>query len=95
MNIVPRSRRGRHEARRGQFRDHLRGIGFHRRWQNALKEAEIVPKTAEISQLPKTTVDVDEETGKKIVKLMETLDDHDDVQNVYTNANLNEKMMSE
>ena len=32
------------------------------------------------------------ETGKKIVRLIEALDDHDDVQNVYTNANLTPEM---
>ena len=48
-----------------------------------------------MGQLPKSAVDVDVETGKKIVRLMEGLDDHDDVQNVYTSANLSEEMMAE
>lgn len=61
--------------------------------QEALTKAGITPKTAEIAQLPKTTADVDVETGKKIVKLIELLDDHDDVQNVYSNANLTEEML--
>jgi transcriptional/translational regulatory protein YebC/TACO1 len=39
-------------------------------------------------------VDVDEETGRKVARLMEALDDHDDVQNVYSNANLTEAMMA-
>ena len=50
---------------------------------------------AEITQLPKTAVDVDVETGRKIVRLIEAMEDHDDVQNVYTNANLTEQMMAE
>ena len=37
-------------------------------------------------------VDVDVETGKKVLKLIDTLDDHDDVQNVHTNANITEEM---
>jgi YebC/PmpR family DNA-binding regulatory protein len=61
----------------------------------ALKSNNITPTVAEISQLPKTPVDVDTETGKKIVRLMEALDDHDDVQHVYSNANLSEEMMAE
>jgi YebC/PmpR family DNA-binding regulatory protein len=62
--------------------------------QEALVKAGATPKTAEIAMLPKTSVEVDLETGKKIVKLMEALDDHDDVQNVYSNANLTDEMMA-
>ena len=50
-------------------------------------------ESAEVAQVPKAPQDVDEETGKKISKLMEALDDHDDVQNVYTTANLTAAMM--
>jgi len=61
--------------------------------QDALLAANITPKTAEITLLAKTPVEVDLETGKKIVKLMDALDDHEDVQTVYTNANLSAEMM--
>jgi YebC/PmpR family DNA-binding regulatory protein len=63
--------------------------------QEALQKNKITPLMAEISQLAKTPIDVDDETGKKIARLMEALDDHDDVQNVYSNANLTEAMMAE
>jgi len=59
----------------------------------ALEKANVKIESAEVAQLPKAAVDVDEETGKKIAKLMEALDDHDDVQNVYSNANLTATMM--
>ena len=42
----------------------------------------------------KAGVDVDKETGRKVARLMEALDDHDYVQNVYSNANLTEAMMA-
>src|SRR5262245_15065629 len=61
----------------------------------ALQKAGIETTSAEISNVPKTTVDVDVETGKRIGKLMDMLDDHDDVQNVYTNANLTAEMASD
>ena len=38
-------------------------------------------------------MDVDLEMGKRIVRLMEALDDHDDVQNVYSNVNVSEEMV--
>jgi YebC/PmpR family DNA-binding regulatory protein len=62
--------------------------------KTALEKASVKVDSADIAQLPKVAVDVDEETGKKLVRLMEALDDHDDVQNVYTNANLTEAMMA-
>ncbi|WP_372424142.1 YebC/PmpR family DNA-binding transcriptional regulator [Salinarimonas chemoclinalis] len=40
-----------------------------------------------------TAVAVDDETGEKLMKLMETLEDHDDVQNVYANFELSEALM--
>jgi YebC/PmpR family DNA-binding regulatory protein len=58
----------------------------------ALKAANIETTEAEVKYLPKMQKDVDLETGKKVVKLIEALDDHDDVQNVYTDANLTAEM---
>ncbi len=63
--------------------------------QEALEKAGLKPETAEIQQVPKATVEVDLETGKKVVRLLEMLDDHDDTQNVYSNANLTPEMMAE
>jgi len=60
--------------------------------QSALEKAGIKPASAEIEQVPKAGVDVDVETGKKVARLIEMLDEHDDVQNVYTNANLTAEM---
>lgn len=62
--------------------------------QDALVKAGVALKSADVTLIPKTAVEVDLETGKKVVKLMEMLDDHDDVQNVYSNANLTEEMMA-
>jgi len=63
--------------------------------QSALEKAGIKPASAEIEQVPKAAVDVDVETGKKVVRLIEMLDEHDDVQNVYTNANLTPEMTAD
>ena len=58
----------------------------------ALKAATVETDEAEVKYLPKVQKDVDVETGKKVVRLIEAIDDHDDVQNVYTDANLTEEM---
>ncbi|MFO0808711.1 MAG: YebC/PmpR family DNA-binding transcriptional regulator [Gemmataceae bacterium] len=63
--------------------------------KEAVEAAGFKVASAEVSQLAKAPKDVDEETGKKVAKLMEMLDDHDDVQKVYTDANLSEAMMAE
>jgi YebC/PmpR family DNA-binding regulatory protein len=60
--------------------------------QAALEVAGLKPTTAEIQQVPKAGVDVDVETGKKVARLLDLLDEHDDVQNVYCNANLTPEM---
>jgi YebC/PmpR family DNA-binding regulatory protein len=63
--------------------------------QQALEKAKITPSNAELAQVPKAWVDVDVETGKKVVKLIEALDDHDDINAVFCNANLTPEMYAE
>jgi YebC/PmpR family DNA-binding regulatory protein len=58
----------------------------------ALKAAGVEPAEAEVTFLPKMQKTLDVETGKKVMRLIEALDDHDDVQNVHTDANLTEEM---
>jgi YebC/PmpR family DNA-binding regulatory protein len=61
--------------------------------KEALEKAGAKPSTAELTKLPKSQQEVDPETGQKIVRLIENLDDHDDVQNVYSNADITEEMV--
>ena len=63
--------------------------------QDALKKNNINPQVAELMQIGKALVDADAETARKVMKLVEALDDHDDVQNVYTNLNLTEEVAAE
>ena len=49
-----------------------------------------------ISMVPKNTVDVkDSKPAKQILKLLESLEDHDDVQNVYANFDIPDEIMEE
>lgn len=61
----------------------------------ALKAKGIQPEMAEINRIPTSTVDLDAETARKVLTLMERLDDHDDVQNVSANFNIPEAAMAE
>lgn len=60
-----------------------------------LQAAGFEPLDAEIKQLAKTGAAVDLETGRRIARLIDAFDNHDDVQNVYTNAELTDEMLSE
>jgi transcriptional/translational regulatory protein YebC/TACO1 len=60
--------------------------------QEALTKAKVPVGSAEITQVAKTPMDADAETQQKMLKLMEMLDDHDDVQNVYTNVNITDEV---
>ncbi len=63
--------------------------------QEVLQQNKITPTHAEITQLGKTSVDADTETAQKVLRLIEALDDHDDVQNVYSNLNLTEALVAQ
>jgi YebC/PmpR family DNA-binding regulatory protein len=63
--------------------------------QDAIKQKGLTPVVAEVSQLPKVPVVVEPEIGAKVLRLMEALDDHDDVQNVYSNVNVSEEMVAQ
>lgn len=63
--------------------------------QEALKSKNIEPASSEVAQLPKVPKDVDVEVGKRVLKLVEALEDHDDVQKVYTDMSVTEAMMAE
>jgi YebC/PmpR family DNA-binding regulatory protein len=62
---------------------------------DALEAAAMEPEIKEVTRLPQTTVDVDPAIGKQVLKLLETLDEHDDVQNVSTNLNITDELVEE
>jgi YebC/PmpR family DNA-binding regulatory protein len=62
--------------------------------REALQKNNVAVAHADITQLGKTLVDADVETSQRVLRLMEALDDHDDVQNVYSNLNLTEAAMA-
>jgi YebC/PmpR family DNA-binding regulatory protein len=53
----------------------------------ALEGAQITLESKQVSRVPNMTVDVDAETAVSVMKLLEKLEDHDDVQSVATNVN--------
>ncbi len=61
-----------------------------------LQAAGIEPESKQVTLMPKTTVDItDPEIARKILKLMDRLDDHDDVQNVSSNFNIPDEILAQ
>lgn len=62
--------------------------------RESLETAGVAMASAEVSMLPKNTVDVTEENvAKSLMKLLESLEDHDDVQNVHANFEMDDSLM--
>jgi YebC/PmpR family DNA-binding regulatory protein len=59
-----------------------------------LEEERIPTESAETSYIPTTSIDLDVESGRKMRKLRDMLDENDDVQNVYANDNIPEEAMA-
>jgi YebC/PmpR family DNA-binding regulatory protein len=57
----------------------------------ALKAVGAEPVTSEISMLPQTLVKVEGKQAQQLIKLMELLEDHDDVQHVWSNFDIEAK----
>lgn len=57
----------------------------------ALEKAGIPTASAEIGMIPRNLMEVDPKNLPAVMKLMEALEDHDDVQNVYTNADFGDE----
>jgi YebC/PmpR family DNA-binding regulatory protein len=52
------------------------------------------PRKAALIWKPQNTVAVDDETGEKLLKLMDLLNEHDDVQHVYANFEVSDALMA-
>ena len=60
-----------------------------------LAKAGVTVEASKITRIAKNTVDVsDEDEARKILNLMERLDDHDDVQSVSSNFNIPDELMA-
>jgi YebC/PmpR family DNA-binding regulatory protein len=60
-----------------------------------LQNAGLTPEAKEITRIPQNTVTLNVEEARKVLKLVEALDDHDDVQNVSANFDITDQVMAE
>lgn len=62
--------------------------------KNKLEKEGISISLAEVTMLPKNYVLIEGEDAEKMLKLMEALEDHDDIQNVYANFDIPDEAMN-
>ena len=63
--------------------------------RTALQDAGIDYDSADVEFVPQVKVEVDVETARKVFRLIDALEDSDDVQNVYTNLDLSAEVQAE
>lgn len=61
----------------------------------ALEAVGVEVDSAEVSQLPSTTVPVGEGNARKLLRLIDALDDLDDVQSVYSNYDIDDSVLEQ
>lgn len=62
--------------------------------QQALKQAGLEPMNAELTMRAATSVTLDDEAAASVLKLLDVLEDLDDAQNVYSNADFPESVLA-
>lgn len=63
--------------------------------KDALDAAGFAADSSEVTMIPATTTSLDVETAEKIIRLVDMLEDLDDVQNVYSNAEIADEVMDQ
>ncbi len=63
--------------------------------KEALTKASITPASAEISMVPQNYIKLTGQQATQMVRLIEALEEHDDVQHVYANFDIDESEIQE
>ncbi len=61
--------------------------------RDAMRAMKLEPEQAEVTMRPSTSVSLSEEDAQHMVKLLEMLEDQDDVQQVYSNADISDEIL--
>src|SRR5205814_1468772 len=62
---------------------------------NAVKAARLDTSVAEISMIPQNYIKLEGHAANTMIRLLEALEDHDDVQHVYSNFDVDTKQLEE
>lgn len=61
----------------------------------AVKKAGIEPISASVAMIPQNYIKVEGAAANTMIRLMEALEEHDDVQNVHSNFDIDQKLLEE
>jgi len=61
---------------------------------DALESGGVTVESKQVTRIPSNTVDLDIDDARKVLKLLEALDDHDDIQSVSANFSISDKTMA-
>ena len=62
--------------------------------RKTIEDANINTQSAELTRIPQNTVNVEEKNCKSLLRLMDMLEDHDDIQKVYSNFDITDELMA-
>ncbi|OQA22490.1 MAG: putative transcriptional regulatory protein [Actinobacteria bacterium ADurb.Bin346] len=60
-----------------------------------LDNMKVTVKSAEITNVPKSTVEVSKKDAERVLRLISVLEEHDDIQNVYSNVEISDEILQE
>ena len=63
--------------------------------REAFEAAGLEMLSAELNQVPQSMMELDLETARKLLRFIELLEDNDDVQNVYSDADISDDIMAQ
>jgi len=61
----------------------------------AVKKAGIEPANAEVAMVPQNYIKLEGAAASQMIRLLEALEDQDDVQHVYSNFDIDQKLLEE
>ena len=61
----------------------------------AVKKAGIEPASSSVAMIPQNYIKVEGAAANTMIRLMEALEEHDDVQNVHSNFDIDQKLLEE
>jgi transcriptional/translational regulatory protein YebC/TACO1 len=62
--------------------------------REALERLQVSPSTQQLARLPQNQIQVDADNAPQILRLMEALEDHDDVQSVWANFEIDDEVLA-
>ncbi|MCJ7653059.1 MAG: YebC/PmpR family DNA-binding transcriptional regulator [Actinobacteria bacterium] len=79
----------------GEYWEIVSDVEHFRSVKESLAAAGIEPESTELTMFPKTTVPLDRDKAKKVLRLVEALEDLDDVHDVYANFDIPDEVLEE